>query len=57
MKKIGKVKSTKIAMCPRYKKKYEMEVESYTGMSTPENYKTAAVLLCPACGDYHSVDI
>lgn len=47
-----------IFRCPKYKKRYYMEVVSVVGQVnayTPN--KVSTVLLCPVCGDYHTKEL
>ena len=55
--KILKQVPTEVALCTKYKKRYEMEVVSFKGQVNEHvpNILTKS-LLCPACGDIHTVE-
>lgn len=55
MKKSGVI--TNVVLCPKYKKRYEMEVVSYTGQVYSENSSVIKTkYICPACGEFHTVE-
>ena len=48
---------TEIAFCPRYKKHYEMEVVSFKGQINEHiPNKLIKSLICPACGEIHTIE-
>lgn len=54
-KKTGAV--TQVVLCPKYKKRYEMEIVSFTGqVNAVTSNKVITKFICPACGEFHTVE-